>query len=89
MEEETKKMKSKIVKIVRIEFEEEMAELNEPKIGFRYLYAHKTWPDDHREGRVLEVSQSGAWIKMYSGKESEWIHVEQFECFERLDLVAR
>jgi hypothetical protein len=82
-------MESRIVKIVRIEFEEPMAELNEPHIGLRYLYAHKKWADDLREGRVLEVSQSGAWIKLFDGREAEWIHVEQFEVFERLDLVAR
>lgn len=85
--DEEKKMTSKIVKIVRIEFTEELAELNEPHVGMRYLYAHKQWPDDLREGRVLEVSQSGAWIKLYNGRESEWIHVEQFEVFERLDLI--
>jgi len=86
--EKAKKMQSKIVKIVRLEFEEDMTELNEPQIGFRYLYAHKQWPDDLREGRVLEVSKSGAWIKLFNGREAEWVHVEQFEAFERLDLFA-
>lgn len=87
MEEEKKKMTSKIVKIVRIEFEEEMAELNEPHIGMRYLYANKAYPEDLREGRVLEVSQSRAWIKLFNGRDAEWIHVEQFVVFERLDLI--
>ena len=87
--EETKKMSSKIIKIVRIEFDEPLAELNEPHVGMRYLYANKAYPEDFREGRVLETSQSGAWIKMFDGREAEWIHVEQFTVFERLDLVAR
>lgn len=86
--EEEKKMKSKIVKIVRLEFTEDMTELNEPHIGQRYLYANDAYPDDLREGRVLETSQSGAWIKLFSGREAEWIHVEQFTVFERLDLIT-
>jgi hypothetical protein len=82
-------MESKIVKIVRIEFEEPMTELNEPHIGLRYLYARGAQTEKLKEGRVLEVSQTGAWIKMFNGQNAEWIHVEEFGVFERLDLVAR
>jgi len=77
-------METKIVKIVRLEFEDSMAELNEPHVGSRYLYATKAYPEDMKEAQVLEVSLSKAWIKMFNGLYCEWVHVEQFVAFERL-----
>lgn len=82
-------MEGKIVKIVRLNFEEPFLELNDPKIGFRYLYVRDEEDAKMKEGRVLEVSESGTWIKMFDGGKAEWIHVEDFGVFTRLSLVAR
>ena len=82
-------MESVIVKIVRIEFEESLVALNDPIIGMRYLYARKEPHTKIVEGQIVEITQSGAWIKLFNGQTAEWVHVEDFDVFERLPLTAR
>jgi hypothetical protein len=75
-----------IIKVVKVEHQEPLEALNNAKVGARYLYCRDTPKAPLKEGRVLEVSKSGLWIKMFNGKIAEWIHFEKFGVFERLDV---
>jgi hypothetical protein len=77
-------VEEKIIKVVKVEHEEPLEDLNEPVVGRRYLYSRDTPKSRLKEGRVLEVSKSGYWIKMFDGKTAEWIHFGGFGVFEKL-----
>lgn len=77
-------MKEKVIKVVRVEQEEPLEALNDARVGQRYVYCRNTPDSRLKEGRVLEVSLLGLWIKMFDGKTAEWIHFEGFSVFDRL-----
>lgn len=80
-------MDEKIIKVVKVKHEEPLVALNDPKVGQRYLYCRDTPNARIKEGRVLEVSSSGYWIKMFNGKLAEWINFEEFGVFEKLCML--
>ena len=77
-------MKEKIIKVVKLEHEESLEDLNTPVVGQRYLYCRETPKSRLKEGCVLEISTSGYWIKMFNGQVAEWIHFEGFGVFQSL-----
>jgi len=77
-------VKETVIKVVKVEHEEPLEALNNAQVGARYLYCRDTPKAPLKEGRVLEVSNSGYWIKMFNGKVAEWVHFEEFGVFERL-----
>ena len=78
-------MEETIIKVVKVTHSAPLQDLNEPVIGQRYLYSRDTPKSRLKEGVVLEVSNSGYWIKMFNGKIAEWIHFEGFGIFETLN----
>lgn len=79
-------MEEKIIKVVKITAHVPLEDLNKPEVGHRYLYCRDDKDSKLKEGRVLEVSNSGYWIKMFNGQIGEWIHLEEFGVFEKLGL---
>ena len=81
-------MEEKVIKVVKVTHGVPLQDLNEPVIGHRYLYCRGMDDAKLTEGRVIEVSNSGYWIKMFNGQIGEWIHFEEFGVFEKLDVIG-